>query len=139
MAILRSVDGKFYEVPDDSLANYLVPDDQVKAKLSEAGCAMPAGRGPGPGRGPGASAPGAPGGVVIQIYTQGQQGDSGPPPGRPPAQAGQPEGAAAASGQPTEVSPYGFCFGGGGWHNCWHNHWHNCWHNHWANHWHNCY
>jgi hypothetical protein len=80
MAILRALDGKFYDLPDDTLDQYLIPADQVRSKLS-----------------------------------------------------------GLARGTPPEVSPYGFCFGGGGWHNFWHNHWHNCWQNHWHNHWHNCY
>ena len=37
MAILRSVDGNFYEVPDDQLSKFAVPADQVKEKLQQAG------------------------------------------------------------------------------------------------------
>lgn len=48
MAILRSADGKFYDVPDDELANYEVPADQVKGMLGAVG----PGQGPGPGPGP---------------------------------------------------------------------------------------
>ncbi|MEM7014734.1 MAG: hypothetical protein AAF585_25015 [Verrucomicrobiota bacterium] len=36
MAILRSMDGKFYNVPDDQLESHLVPADEVKAKLDDA-------------------------------------------------------------------------------------------------------
>jgi len=44
MAILRSTDGKFYDVPDEELGNYEVPADQVKGLLSGLG---PAGGGGG--------------------------------------------------------------------------------------------
>ncbi len=33
MAILRSTDGKFYDIPDDQLEDKLVPGNEVKAKL----------------------------------------------------------------------------------------------------------
>jgi hypothetical protein len=33
MAILRSLDGKFYELPDDLLSRYLIPADKVKERL----------------------------------------------------------------------------------------------------------
>ena len=46
MAILRSADGKFYDIPDADLAQYEIPADQVKGMLAEGG-------GPGPGPGPG--------------------------------------------------------------------------------------
>lgn len=36
MAILRSMDGKFYNVPDDQLSVMLVPAEQVKSKLNAA-------------------------------------------------------------------------------------------------------
>ena len=33
MAILRSTDGKFYDIPDEQLEDKLIPGEQVKAKL----------------------------------------------------------------------------------------------------------
>ena len=33
MAILRALDGTFYEIPDDQVARYKVPEDQLKEKL----------------------------------------------------------------------------------------------------------
>ena len=36
MAILRSMDGKFYNVPDSELESRLVPAEEVKAKLNAA-------------------------------------------------------------------------------------------------------
>jgi hypothetical protein len=42
MAILRSIDGQFYNVPDSQLNAMLVPAEQVKAKLNaEASSSMP--------------------------------------------------------------------------------------------------
>lgn len=49
MAILRSADGKFYDIPDDELSNYEVPPDQVKGLLAASGPGPGAGAGPGPG------------------------------------------------------------------------------------------
>ena len=37
MAILRSSDGRFYEVPDDQLEEFEIPADQVKGMLGAAG------------------------------------------------------------------------------------------------------
>ena len=42
MAILRSSDGRFYDVPDNQLEQYAVPPDQVKGMLGGQG------QGPGP-------------------------------------------------------------------------------------------
>jgi hypothetical protein len=33
MAILRSLDGNYYEIPDDVAARYLIPADKVKERL----------------------------------------------------------------------------------------------------------
>jgi hypothetical protein len=37
MAILRSLDGKFYDVPDDLLFSYLIPADKVKKRARVGG------------------------------------------------------------------------------------------------------
>ncbi|MGI9382993.1 MAG: hypothetical protein ACR2PO_07550 [Methyloligellaceae bacterium] len=37
MAILRSVDGRLYDVPDDQLTDYEVPADKVNELMSEMG------------------------------------------------------------------------------------------------------
>lgn len=52
MAILRSMDGKFYNVPDDQLGEYEMGPDEVKEQIGAAGGGGPQG-GPGPqgGRG----------------------------------------------------------------------------------------
>ena len=81
MAILRALDGKFYEVPDDQLGGFEVPADELKQKLQDSGDAGPQGPGgPGPG-GPGG--PGAPGNglVYVQVYAGGQGGPGGGGPG----------------------------------------------------------
>ncbi len=112
MAILRSVDGKFYEVPDKDLDKFEIPSDQVREKLGDLGQAS----------GPGGAGPGGPGGgggaggsqVVIQIHGAQQMGGGA---------AGQPP---SAGEDGDEVQPYW------GW-------WRNCWRNCWRNHWRNCY
>jgi hypothetical protein len=127
MAILRSVDGKFYEVPDDKVESFLVPEDKVKEKLSggKEGAAQA-----GPGRAAGGPPPGPSGGrgpqVVITILGEGQASLSPPPPSA--GLGGQAAGMTAEA----EVAPYG-CWHN--WHN-WQNNWHNNWHN-WQN-WQNC-
>ena len=52
MAILRSLEGKFYDIPDEEAQKYEVPREQVKDLLAKAGGPPPAGGGHnGPGRG----------------------------------------------------------------------------------------
>src|SRR4051794_25344663 len=109
MAILRALDGTFYEIPDDQVAKYKIPEDKLKEKL---GAQAPQEGQPqeGPPEG-GAVSPL----VNVQIYYSGS-GPSGAPGGAP----------ASAEGA---VQPYDHH-----WHN-WHN-WHN-WNNwrNWRNHW----
>jgi hypothetical protein len=50
MAILRSMDGKFYNIPDDQLGEYEMGPDEVKDQIGAAGA--PQG-GPGPQGGQG--------------------------------------------------------------------------------------
>jgi hypothetical protein len=112
MAILRSLDGRFFEVPDDQVDRYLIPEDQVKAKLDAAGAPQvpPGPPGGGPGPGPGAPPPM----IVVQVY-----GPPGAPGAPPPLESEQPAGGA-------EVQPYAY------WNNWWHNrtgNWNNFWHN----------
>ena len=78
MAILRSSDGKFYDVADDQLEDKMIPAEQIKERLDEVGV----GPAPGPvGPGPEMTVPGTGGQVVIQIYTSGAEaGGYGPAP-----------------------------------------------------------
>ena len=114
MAILRSVDGKFYEVPDKDLDKFEIPADELRDKLGD----MSQAGGPGAG-GPGGgnAGPGGPGGgggsqVVIQIHGGAQMGGGGGSP------------APAGEGDDDSVQPYW-----GWWRNCWQNCWRNCWRN----------
>lgn len=113
MAVLRSVDGKFYEIPDKEVEKYLIPEDKVKEKLQAAGApAMPPSEPP-PSGPPGAGAAT----IVVQIY--GATPMSGPGPSSAPPPEMQ-------SGAAPEVQPYGW------WNNWWHNRhggWNNWWHN----------
>lgn len=61
MAILRSMDGKFYNIPDDQLGEYEMGPDEVKEQLGAAG------GGPG-GGGPMGGGPGGGGNVTPQGY-----------------------------------------------------------------------
>lgn len=92
MAILRSSDGKFYEVPDEQLDSYEIPSEEVKEKLDEAGEMQAGPRG---GMGPGELPPG----VVIQVYGGRGKGGQG---GRTGPQTG-------GSGQQGEVQAYNYC------------------------------
>ena len=76
MAILRSTDGRFYDVADDQLEGKLIPADQIKAKLGAVGVG-PAEGPVGPGPGPQMMVPGTGGQVVIQIYTSAGEGGGG--------------------------------------------------------------
>jgi len=113
VAILRSLDGRFFEVPDDQLGQYLIPEDKVKEKLEGSGAPQvppPPSGDAGPGGG------GPPPTIVVQIYGGVPTG-----PGAPPPPTGeQPAGAAGG------VQPYAY------WNNWWHNRvggWNNWWHN----------
>jgi len=109
MAILRSNDGKFYDVADDQLEDKLIPAEEVKERLGEVGV----GSAPGPvGPGPEMVVPGTGGQVVIQIYTS--PADAGPPP----------EGSAPP---PPEVEAHGWCWRRNYFKNYWRR---NCWRNH---------
>jgi hypothetical protein len=66
MAILRGLDGKFYELPDDKVKSFEVPREKVKALLEKHGLPVQQGRS-GPGAGRGGPSHGGP--VVVQIYT----------------------------------------------------------------------
>ncbi len=96
MAILRAMDGKFYDVPDDQAAKFEVPRDKVKELLEKSGGPGPqGGPGGGPGPGGGHGGPPAPGGqVVVQIFAGGSGASGGPsasggPTGGPPPQGGE--------------------------------------------------
>jgi hypothetical protein len=111
MAILRSVDGQFYEIPDDQVAKFLIPADKVKDKVQ--GGADP---GPPPGGPPPGGGGGPPPAIVVQIFGNQMPTGGGPPPTTGDAGA-HPAG---------EVQPYA-------WWNTWFNTyrpgWHNAWHN----------
>jgi len=111
MAILRGVDGKFFDVPDDQLETFEVPREKVKELLEKSGGPQATQGGPPPGGGQGGPPPGAP--IVVQIYggAPGGGGAGGPPPTEP-----------ASDG---DVKPYWW------WRNFWPN-WGNGWPN-WGN------
>jgi len=134
MAVLRSVDGKFYDVPDDQLEKFAIPEEQVNQKLQGARTARRRQGRPGPPPvQPGQSEP-----IIVRIYTTGGAGapgsDRGPDAGPPPSREGTDPPA------DSEVTAYGAgdeggggacgsaCGGVGTWHNGWQN-WHNIWHN----------
>jgi hypothetical protein len=74
MAILRALDGTFYEIPDDQAKKYKIPEDKLKEKLGDQAPT----EGP-PSEGPPES--GASGPLVnVQIYyTGGGPGGAGTP------------------------------------------------------------
>jgi len=79
MAILRSLDGKFYEVPDDQLEKYEVPPE----KVGEMG-------GPAPGEEPmDMDFGGGPGQITINMNFAGPPAMGGGP---PPAEQGDVQG-----------------------------------------------
>lgn len=76
MAVLRSIDGSFFEVPDDQLEQFRVPPERVKELLrSEMDDQAPMEEYPEEPQG-GVVIPGGPDGgtVVINIYTGGPNG-----------------------------------------------------------------
>ena len=118
MAILRSLEGAFYEIDDSELDKYKVQPEKVKSMM-ESIAAMPRGpQGHGPSCGPVEHSPQ----IVVQFITQGAPSTQGLPPARPQT---------AAGGEDEKVEPQQFVVGWGwsnysDWHN-WRNyqHWHN--------------
>ncbi|MEM7698996.1 MAG: hypothetical protein AAF236_11380 [Verrucomicrobiota bacterium] len=121
MAILRSNDGKFYDIADEQLDERLIPAEEVKARLDEAGVAPPSrptGPSPKPGPAPEMAIPGTGGQVVIQIFPS---GDAGPIEGAAPAEQAPEEGSIRG-----DVEAHGYCWR----RNCFRNYWRrNCWRN----------
>lgn len=115
MAILRSSDGKFYEVDDNQLEDKLIPAEQIKEKLGNAGVGPS--EGPvGPGPGPDMVVPGTNGQVIIQIHTGGAPMGGGYEPGPGPEAEGE-----------GDVEAHNWCWRRNFFSNCWRR---NCWRNH---------
>jgi hypothetical protein len=104
MPLLQSIEGKYYEVPEDQAASFEIPRDKVKDLLAKAG--PPAAQGSpqgdrrpmGPMGGPGGGSP-----VIIQVLPNGVHGPSSAPPhGGAPAPSGGGEPASADG----DVDPY---------------------------------
>src|SRR5579862_5247528 len=112
MAIVRSREGSFFDVPDEELKKYEKKAEDVQGRSAEACGDQGQGQG-GPGAGPGG--PGGPGGggaspiQIIVNYAGGMGGGQGAPSGG---------GSGDVKGR--------YC---GHWHNCWRN----CWRNYWRN------
>ena len=110
MAILRSSDGKFYDVADDHLHDKMIPAEKIKQKLGEMGS------GPAPSSvspAPPMTVPGTGGQVVIQIYTSGNEANGCEPTTEEP-------------GEIADVEAHGWCWRRNYFSNCWRR---NCWRN----------
>ena len=77
MAILRSIDGKFYEIEDDDLSNYELDADRVKEVIAEIGDKQQGPAGPIGDFGE----IGEPPQVMIQVFGGNGPDTDGPPPG----------------------------------------------------------
>ena len=107
MAILRSSDGKFYDVADDQLDDKMIPAEEIKQKLGEVGV----GPAPSPvGPAPQMTVPGTGGQVVIQIYTSGNESGSCETP----------------TEERADFEAHGWCWRRNYFSNCWRR---NCWRN----------
>ena len=143
MPVVQSMDGKFYDIPDDQASQFEVPREKVKELLEKMGAPAPQG---GPGdAGQGAPGPmqgsmqrpmqdGAPGGapgagpsVLVQIYGSPQAPGYGYAPPGEPGQQMQAQGEPAQGGD-GEVNPYWW------WRNItFYRPWGNYWPNYWRN------
>src|SRR5579862_21881 len=104
MAIVRSREGSFFDVPDEELKKYEKKAEDVQ------GCSAEAGQEQGPG-GPGGGGGGGASPVQIIVNYAGGMGGGG-------------QGAPSGGGSGDVKGRY--C---GHWHNCWRN----CWRNYWRN------
>ena len=156
MPVVQSMDGKFYDIPDDQASQFEVPRERVKELLEKMGAPAPQGGpqgggqgAPGPMQGPmqppmqdraPGGAPGAGPSVLVQIYgsqqapaygyappdAQGMQGQ--PPPGQQMQAQGDPAQGDPAQGGDGEVNPYWW------WRNItFYRPWGNYWPNYWRN------
>jgi hypothetical protein len=124
VAILRSLEGKFYDIPDEDAHKYEVPREQVKDLLAKAGGPPPAGGHGGPGHGgPGHGGPhgGPTPPVVINVFAGGGGPGGGAPGGGGPGGGAPGGGGPGGGGAPEgDVDPYWW------W---WNNYWPNWWGN----------
>ena len=101
MTLLQSMEGKYYDVPEDQAASFEVPREKVRELLAKSG-PPPAPQG-GPGgapRGPGGAPPGGGGSpVIIQVLPNGIHGPAHPAGSPPPA-----------GGTDGEVDPYWYYY-----------------------------
>ncbi|MGO9312372.1 MAG: hypothetical protein ACLQDI_06505 [Syntrophobacteraceae bacterium] len=126
MAVVRSLEGTFYDIPDSELEQYKVPADQVKGLMEAAGQRPPPNPGPqqaprgqgqgqsqGQGQGQGGATCGGPQ-ILVQFITQGagSAGAGG-------AQQKQPQGA-QAGGEEENVEPQWYWINWANWAN-WYN------------------
>jgi hypothetical protein len=112
MAIVRSQDGHFFEVPDEQLKQYEMKQDDIPESAKGS---------PGLSQGSGMVGPGqgvSPVQIIVNYVQPGQMG-------RPSGGENAPEGAAAGQKQGQDVGGR-YC---GHWHNCWRNCWRNSWRN----------
>jgi hypothetical protein len=112
MAIVRSLEGTFYDIPDSELERYKVPPDQVKTLMDAAGQKIPMNPGP-PRQGQGQVQvqTGGPGGspqILVQFIMQGPGGAQ---------QQGQP---APEQGEQESVNPQWYWINWANWAN-WYN------------------
>jgi hypothetical protein len=85
MAIVRSVDGTFYDVPDGELEQYKVPPDQVKGLMEGAGQRPPSGpQQQQQGKPNGEATQGSPQ-ILVQFIVQGSGGQQQPAGQKPQA------------------------------------------------------
>lgn len=141
MAIVRSEDGRFFDIDDSELEKHVIKPEDLP---SQSVYARPQG---GPGMGPGGQGgPGGPrggGGPMQLVINLGGPGGPQVSQGQGPAQSGPVQRGGQNQGQQGDVQAHGWCgfpmpMPWGNWHN-WNNwnNWHN-WNNCWNNCWHNC-
>ena len=102
MAILRSMDGRFYRIPDEEAGKFLVPADKVEETLRAAGAAQPQAAAPAASCAPmGASAP------SVIIIAGGRAPQDMP--------MGGPQQFPAAQPRPSQMQAYHWHHGPHGW------------------------
>jgi len=88
MAVVRSLEGTFYDIPDSEIEKYKVPADQVKGLMESAGQKLP--QNPVQQPAGGGRQPGGQPQVLVQVIVQ-SPGGGAPPQGQQP-QGPPPEG-----------------------------------------------
>jgi hypothetical protein len=134
MAILQSIDGRFYQLPDDEADKFLVPADKVEETLRAVGAAQPQQAAPAAPAAGGIPVGSGSGPVIIYVVGGGAGAPGGGMPMGAPQQMGGPQQMGAPADQVQAYAHHHHHHGHhgghhGGWWGGWGGGWGGCYNN----------